>query len=282
MQLAVLAAKEQPTQGQFERLVNEVPAWKVLDQIDALTPAQHQRLQCFWDRLWADEEKKSSVGYPEDFRIRTLAEQLEFWQQYYPGFDSSHVLALAEVSLSTGAEGWAVTPKPTRIMGSDSEAYHGALDRMLKLLAGQCKFENWQKGTLSPEHLRLVQRTMLAHKELDELPGDFWVFPFQFGQRWAGKSVRRGRILYTEPEFGLGPYENAALLATHPGRITGLGQLRIDCPGCVYSPDADGQFDDCLDFSWNQGDDGLSLRYYHLGIANPGFGGVSGFRRPRS
>ena len=278
--LSALAVREEPTQGHFNELVNEVPVWKLLEQIDGLDSNQSEKLNSFLIELWSDEERKSDVGcYPEGFQIRTPKEQLEIWMQYFPDLDGSHVLTLADQSLlSTEAESWAVIPKFLKVKNGD---YYEALDRMLILLAEQCKFKNWREEALTPEHLQIVRRTMLAHNELNKLPGDFWVFPFQFGKRWAGKSVRRGRILYDESEFGLGPYESAALLVSHPNRITGLGQLYIDCSGCIYSPTASGQFVYCLGFDWDSDYDHLHLNYYSVDDVDSVFGSLSGFRPSR-
>jgi len=195
---------------------------------------------------YADEETESSYGYPEGFRIRTVQEQLELLKQHFPNLDASHVQELASGELPEGAEGWAVIPKPEKI----GKTYYKALEVVLDHIAKERKFQNYHEGALTEKHLRLKEKTTQTHAKLDQQPGDFWVILFQFGKKWAGHSVRNAQVRFADNEFGLGPYEAAILLLTHPDRITGPNQLYIDCAGCEYSPDADGDFFACLNFDW--------------------------------
>lgn len=95
---------------------------------------------------------------------------------------------------------------------------------------------------LNRKHLRSKEKTAQAQAKLDEQPGDFWVFPFQFGKRWRGYSVRNAQVRFAKKEFGLGPYEVAILLLTHPDRITDSGHLCICCAGYEYAPFSNGDF----------------------------------------
>jgi len=226
---------------------------------------------------FADEEAESNLSYPKDFRIRTPDEQLQVWEKHFPKLDRSYVLQFGNAprSFPKEAEAWAVIPKPSKI----GKTYHKALDKMLKLIAQSRKFQNWREGELGPKYVRLTEKAKQALNKLEkEIPGDFLVFPFQFGMHWRGRSVRRARVLFSKNEFGLGPYEIAALLVTHSDRITGPGQLYIDCAGSEYSPHADGGFQYCLYFFWHDDCGCLGLHYsWHVYVA-PGFGAVSGFR----
>lgn len=194
---------------------------------------------------YADEETESNYGYPDGFRIRTVQEQVESLIRHFPNLDASHVEELANGELPEGAEGWAVIPKFDKL----GKNYHQALETVLGLIAKDREFRNWRKGELTGKHMKLSDKTAQSHVKLNEQPGHFWVVPFQFGIRHRGKSVRRARAVFTETEFGLGSYEVAVLLLTHPDRIQ-HGHLNIDCTGVEYAPSADGAFFACLDFSW--------------------------------
>lgn len=222
---------------------------------------------------YADEETESNFGYPDGFRMRTVEEQAATLLKLFPNLDASHVQELASGELPAWADGWAVMPKPGKI-GRD---YYVTLELAIGHLAKSRKFKNWREGQLAKKHLRLKEKTAQAQAKLDEQPGDFWVFPFQFGLKWRGHSVRNAQVRFDDNEFGLGPYEVAILLLTHPDRITGPNQLCIDCAGCEYSPVADGDFFACLCFYWSDGCKRLELVDSRAGLVNGRWGAVSGF-----
>ena len=222
---------------------------------------------------YADEETPSSYGYPDGFRIRTVQEQLKTLLEHFPNLDYSHVAELASGELPEWAEGWAVIPKPEKV----GKTYHTALAKVIELIAKERKFQNWREGKLSEMHLRLKENTLQAHAKLNEQPGDYWVIPFQFGKKWAGHSVRNAQARFADNEFGLGPYEAAILLLTHPDRITGSNQLYFDCAGCEYRPDASGDFFACLNFYWYNFCRRLGLGSDRADCVSDRFGAVSGF-----
>ena len=223
---------------------------------------------------YANEEVASEFGYPEGFRIRTPEEQLDVWNKHFGDLDSSHVSALADRPLSEGAKGWGIIPKPSKV----DPIYHKAFSIMLGLIAKERKFKNWQEDRLSLKHLWLTKKTEQVLSQLEEKTlGDFLVLPFQFGLRHRGKSVRRARALFAENEFGLGPYEVAALLVTHPDRISGSKQLYIDCAGVEYSQSTHNQSHGCLDFSWYSDGEQLALESHLHDYVFEGLGSVSAF-----
>jgi len=235
-----------------------------------------QKLQAIMNELgvlpYADEETKSSYGYPKNFRIRSVSEQVEILRKHFPDLDASHVEELARGDLPADAEGWAVIPKPDK-----TGTYHESLAKAVKLIAKDRKFKNWREGELTERHLRLTEKTKQTHAMLNEQPGDFWVIPFQFGKKWAGHSVRNAQVRFAESEFGLGPYEVAILLLTHPDRITGPNQLNIDCAGCDYSPGAVGDFFACLRFDWDSYYEHLALYCHSTDFVCRQWGAASGF-----
>ena len=224
---------------------------------------------------FAGEEVESELGYPEGFRIRSVQEQAKALLALEPfrNLDASHVDELASGDLPDGAEGWAVLPNPLEV----AENYHQALGVALDLIAASRQFQNWRKGELTEKHLRLREKTAKAHAKLNEQPGDFWVVPLQFGLKYGGKSVRRARVLFTENEFGLGAYEVAVLLLTHPDRITGQREFYVDCAGVEYAPSADGVFFACLRFYWGFNYERLELNYNRAVSADKQWGAGSAF-----
>ena len=226
---------------------------------------------------YADEVVESNIDYPEGFQIRSVAEQVERLTKEFPNLDFSHAEELASGKLPEGAEGWGVIPKQSKI----AENYHGAFDKAIALLAEQHgeKFENWREGALTEKHLRLIEKTEKKLAKLEkETPGDCLVIPFQFGKKWRGKSVRHAQIRFDDNEFGLGPYEVAILLLTHPGRIIGSGQLYIDCGGCEYNPNETGDsFPFCLLFRWRSDYKRLELSCGSTDYTLEQWGCASGF-----
>lgn len=79
--------------------------------------------------LYADDQTKSNFSYPECFRVRTAAEQAETLFKFFPNLDASYVAELASGKLPKWAEGWAIIPKPSKVMDGD---YHRALEQALE------------------------------------------------------------------------------------------------------------------------------------------------------
>lgn len=204
---------------------------------------------------FAGEEIESNFGYPDGFRIRTVQEQVETLLKHFQNLDTSYIEELAKGALPESAEGWAVIPKPKKV----GKTYYEALSKAIALIAKNRKFHNWQEEALTEWHLRPFYTRAVVW--LNEQPGDFWVVPFQFGLKWRGHSVRNAEERFADNEYGLGPYEVAILLLTHPDRLTGSDQLCIDCAGSDYRPDAEGNFNCCLDFYWDDCDKQLVLSY---------------------
>jgi len=192
----------------------------------------------------------------------------------FKNFDASHVDELASKELPEDAEGWAVIPKFAKV----AENYHRAFGIVIDLIAADRQFEIWSKDKLTKKYLRLTEKTAKAHAKLDEQPGDFWVVPFQFGLRHGGRSVRRARVCFAENEFGLGVYEVAVLLLTHPNRTTGSQQFHVDCAGIEYAPYADGDFFARLSFYFYcYAFESLGLLYDSIDRAYKRYGSVSAF-----
>ncbi len=233
---------------------------------------------------YADEEVASSYTYPAGFGIKTVAKQIYILKKHFPSLDSSFVERFANPQMQSfldmqarafpGAERFGVIPKPS-MLGN----YNVATEQVLALLAKQRKFKNWRERQLGLEYLRLVNRTETALRLLDQsTPGDFLLFPFQFGLKHRGRSIRRARVCMPEMEWGLGPFEVGSLLLTHSERITGREQLYIDCAGVEYCSEGDSaSFWASLSFIWDYDDGCLEFDSSSVDDAYQDFGSVSGF-----
>jgi len=115
------------------------------------------------------------------------------------------------------------------------ESYQLAVERALTALARQRRFFN------CCESLHDLQPTVGKSHALLSIAGQqnlrsILEVPAQFGISWRGSSVAEfdriaGSGSYT---FGLGVFEVACMLLTHPERFTGNYQLSLACPGDRY------------------------------------------------
>ena len=230
---------------------------------------------------YAEEEVESIIGYPKGFRIRSVVGQIAILSEIFPGLDASHVATLSSTPLPDGAEGWAVIPKPNALGGD----YYEACKSMVLKQQQSVGFEEivWEKY-YDFEYLGVVTHTAQIHNALNRLPGDYWVFPFQFGLLHRGRSVRRARELYAKTEFGLGVYEGTTLLLTHKDRISAYegGSLYPVFSGTIKKQVEPWLKEgDAFSYQWYTFRGGEGQLFPHPGIANnffsPCWGSLTGF-----
>lgn len=221
-------------------------------------------------QIEAPESLSVDYAYPDGWGLRPVQEQLAVLAGFFPQLNWA---ASVPASLPEGAEGWLVVPKPSRI----AESYCEALERVISCLARSGPaFSNSRDGKLDSEYLRLTERTRQALDQLEgSTPGDYLVLAVQCGLRYRPSSVSDARHMLRGHEFGLGPFEVASLLLTHPERLSDYEHLGIDCPGCTYAPDADAQHSHAICFIWDS--DAVYLDCGHVEANAPGFGAASGF-----
>ena len=212
----------------------------------------------------------SEYDYPTGWGLKSVDEQLMILNDFFPNLTFE---AEIPASLPEGAEGWLVAPKPSRI----AKTYNEALERLLSILTGaRSAFSNWREGKLGPEYLRLAEKTVQALDILERsTPGDYLVLAIQCGLRYRASSVSQARESFEEKEYGLGPFEIASLLLTHPERLADYEHLGIDCAGVEYAPNADRNFSHSLYFIWDE--QGLCFDCSYAEAIGPGFGSASGF-----
>lgn len=174
-----------------------------------------------------EEEVVSTLTYPPEYSPSTLGDQLAILHAWFPELEHDDPQVTLR-DLPEGAESWFALPRWQRI----APRYDEAVARVLVLLdlARAGKVTNRRQGRLALlcEH----DHTAAMFDEIGKVQsGDILIVPGQFGQRHRGRSVRRARSLFLTTEFGLGTFHVAVLLLTHPRRLTGETQLRIDCAG---------------------------------------------------
>jgi len=218
----------------------------------------------------SEVEVVQAYGYPAGWRLKEIEQQFMILRDFFPGLE---LKAEIPASLPEGAEGWLLVPKPSRIANN----YNEALQKLLSLDTGvQPTFLNLREGKLSIEHLQMVEDTNQILDRLEQsTPGDYLILAVQCGQQHRAKSVLQVRRTFKENEYGLGPFEIASLLITHPDRLSDYEHLAIDCPGCEYTTSSDGDFSYSLYFTW--GEEGLYLDCSSIEGVAPGFGSASGF-----
>jgi hypothetical protein len=143
--------------------------------------------------------------------------------------------------LLEGAEAWFAIPRWQAL----ASTYNEAVEMVLDVLATKRKFQNRIIGRLGPTYLRQSERSKLAGKILaDQQSGhDFIVVAAQAGMLHRGCSARRTRVSMAGNEFGLGVFDFACILLTHPERLSNEDTLMIDCSGDEYSVRGDYTFD---------------------------------------
>jgi hypothetical protein len=223
---------------------------------------------------FANEEVKSSYGYPKGYRQKDIHTQANLLRELIPGVGFADE-TIADGPRPDGAEGLFAIPRWQTV----APTYREAVEKVFTLLAKQRKgkFQNYREGQLGEQYLRESEKTAAAFQKLsDEQKGyDILVVPAQFGIRHRGRSVRRAREVMNSLEFGLGAFAVGIMLLTHPEREVQWEQLHIDCAGDEYSPGGDGRFDRAPIFRFSDG--GLRFACYWVRYPSGHCGSASGF-----
>lgn len=274
---------------QFERMLAEAGlnaemVEAVLKNRDAATGVVQFLRDLLTTNPFASELVSSNYAYPEGYAPKDLAGQLAVLAKLYPDFDISYVAAPRR--LPEGAELFQLVPKLSSVARANGieDPYGTGYGRCLEIMLGHLnasrKFHNYREGRLGPDRLRLLPSTRKVLEKLEaSVSGDFVVIPMQSGMLYRGSSARRSRweIEHAEsPEqWSLPAWVVGHHLLTHPERLSTGSELWLDCPGDEYFPDADGQFEDALDFGFRGGT--LSVDYGWADDASDGYGAASGF-----
>jgi uncharacterized protein (DUF4415 family) len=223
---------------------------------------------------FADEEVESSYDYLSGYQPKPIAEQVKVLRELFPELGSVDE-KLADGDLPPNAEGWFAIPRWEKIAPTYGEAVVKVLDLIKQTRNG--KFYNYRDGQLGPQYLRQHERTTAVLKRLGDQQSDhdILVVSAQFGLKHRGRSVRRAREVFNASEFGLGSFQTACMILTHPERLQHYDDLWIDCAGDEFSPDDDRDFSYAPYFEFRDGE--VRFDTYWIDYPSDNCGSVSGF-----
>jgi hypothetical protein len=186
--------------------------------------------------------------YPPEYGgPRPLTEQISHlvWR-----FGLSPIQALAYVErglpqLPPGAEGWFAVPSvdglAVRIfpeVADPVERYRRAVRHAFRVLGATQEFNNQSaESQVIPGLCRAERSAQALALIAQEQPGDILIVAAQIGRLHRGLAARE--IEFNAWEYGLGTFEAAVIILTHPQRLVRLEELDLDCPGdtCARMPD---------------------------------------------
>ena len=199
---------------------------KLKDEITESVLAAIQRYTT--SNKYLDEEAGSQRVYPLNYRVRSIEAQVTELRKLFPSLGNCQE-KLARGPLLEGAEAWFAIPRWQAI----STTYGEAVETIIDALGKRRRFSNRLIGKLSDQYLRQTERTVLAESILaDQQQGnDILVVAAQAGMLHRGMSARRTRTILAPNEFALGVFEFAAMLLTHPERLSNQETLMVDCGG---------------------------------------------------
>lgn len=238
-------------------------AQAVLDDHKRLTPELSAAIvAAILNHTAADKYKDEAVGsnrdYPPNYRVRSIEAQVSELRRAFPELVVCNE-KLARHKLPENAEAWFAIPR----WQSLAPTYNEATEKMINVLAEKRRLSNRLINKLGEKYLRPTERTKLAQQILcDQQQGaDILVIAAQFGLLHRGSSARRTRVELAGNEYCLGLFAIAAMLLTHPERLSSSETLMVDCGGDEYSAQGNLQFDRVPLFDFDLGGIDLSIFY---------------------
>lgn len=221
---------------------------------------------------FASEAVGSDRSYPANYRVRPVEAQTTELRKIFPNLGGC-IEKLGRLPLPEGAEGWFAIPRWQVI----APTYNQAVETMLEALGKRRRFSNRIAGRLGAAYLRPTSRSRLAEEILaDQQPGnDMLVVAAQAGMLHRGSSARRTRAAVAGNEFGLGVFAFAAILLTHPERLSSSTALMVDCCGDEYSIQGDLTFDRVPLFDFDAS--GIEFSMFYEDRARNLWGSPTGF-----
>ncbi len=273
-----------PTQGMFNQLLSETPWWTLLDQIEEICFGNEAVVAQAWpflSAIWQGEVAQKPFKPPKDWRYLPVATAVEVYRNIFGSSLKADgvISAVRAVKSRSDSEGIAVWPKLSvlgKLFGVSSspcdptDEGRAAYARIAELFIPEVgkaylkahdkgfQFANWRKGALSAQHIVLTPAGRKTWQLLEaQTDDDFCFSPVGAisGGSYAGFSQRFARlqILSSEDQVPQDCIMTGSTLAIQPDRLCKGEHLRIDNPGNVYSPDADGKFWHCVYWSFVAG-----------------------------
>ena len=217
----------------------------------------------FQPEKYEREEVVSTYGYPPEYRIKPIDEQIAILKQHFPNLISVDI-SVASKPLPAGAEGYFAIPRWQKIAPTYAQAVDKVLDAIMQ------RRVLW--GSAAGPVLETAKKSdSISQISRNQNTPNILIVPAQFGLRHRGRSFRRVRAVMGYREFGLGAYEVSIMLLAHPERLGwSSGLLWITCAG-----DADGGFSVAPLFSFGGGEVGFGAVW--CGRAHEYCGSASAF-----
>jgi hypothetical protein len=177
------------------------------------------------------DEVESSYRYLSGYVApRPMAEQVGVLRTHFPKLPHSWG-NFGEGAISPLAEGCFAIPRWQMLAPVYNEALALVLEKLEHTRNGV--WFNNRAGQLDAEGLRQRPDYLAALNSLAAGQGDPAILcvPAQFALRHRGRSVERVRQCYGEGEFGLGAFDIAIMMLTHPERLQQEHDLFVDAPG---------------------------------------------------
>ncbi len=223
--------------------LSKVGAQNVHEHGELFTQAIHDATQEALERLslfekYFDQETESDCCYDINYtNPRSVEYQVDILRRHFPSL-GLYDRTIANRRLPKHAEGWFAVPNWKSI----DHRYWSALGKMLEIFSQNRNISlplGFRADRDLEGYLRRHERTeKLLGKIMHQQKGfDIFILPAQFGMLHRGRTVCRSRHLMLGNEFGLGAFEVAAMLLTHPERMSDSRALCIDCPGDEYNFD---------------------------------------------
>lgn len=229
----------------------------------------------------ANKKAPSNIDYFSGYcQPKPMAEQARILREHFPELASG---TYDESALQGTFPDWVEGPFALPRWQLLAKTYGKALERVLEVLSTtrNGKFVNYRRGQLGPDRLRQsAKKAEALERVANRQEGhNVLVVAGQFGIRHRGRPVQKVCALMKDSEFGMGAFEAAIMLLTHPERLAHYDDLWVDCAGDGYSWEADGHFENTPYFCF----DGGKLRFgtYMVSLPDDSFGSVSGFSVPQ-
>jgi len=221
---------------------------------------------------YKDEEVGSDRCYPPGYRVKPIEAQVTELKKLFPSLGNCNE-RLARLKVPEGAEAWFAIPRWQAL----ASTYNEATELAIGILESKRRFSNRLIGKLGTIYLRQSERSKLAESILaDQQQGsDILVVAAQAGMLHRGSSARRTRVAMAGNEFGLGVFSFAAMLLTHPERLSTGETLMVDCGGDEYSVRGDHTFDRVPLFDFDLG--GIEFSIFYEDRARNLWGSPTGF-----
>lgn len=200
------------------------------------------------------EELVSDYGYPKEFVIKSIEEQLQILQTFFPALKPGVMLPNPK-SLPHGADGWFVIPRFLSVAGNYSEAMCLVTDLLRRVF--EHRFENHLSGGLFHcKNFRQDRISSAAQMRLENWQRnyDFQVVPMQLGSNRIKRSPRRSQSALMVNQFGLRAFTVACAILTHPDRFSGDKSAWINCIGESYNDGRNpGKYESVPCFTYSEG-----------------------------